>query len=581
MKWPTSSSIKGTDFLPALENLQMSVAYAQGVALSNSELAYANDHTIIGIYSDYRTDMFFPKNVIKQRVYFLRNQHNANTIEAETIDGNRFMADITQIFQYNLPKTLLLGIAKKDAMLLSNNSVNRLYFSQKEKPKISAEEQKKHLDRLKTPVVTDILNTDFSNPTSYYTCFASFLKKGIFHTNGSFIEYYSYEQDTVCNILKEDIDNEDIMMYLPKMFVNYAGYDDEFVRQYINAIECFTGYPVPLLDNSATFANPLTLNMNPDIPIENLFYKIQLSGNMPYMMRYFIFFALRQLYVTECNNLPGLIMQIMSSGFDFLRSFLLANFICNNAIFSLALEQVDPNNTYYINPNTDKKEFFKNIKERQLLSSAGVLLKLTMPDTISILSLIKKKKFEEAFDYFKRLPEIEGPVKNYFTKTKNKFKNNHSDKLQYHSFNSFGTTGNTAVGIAPSNNPEPPFLKLQNIVSEEKIDEFEISVNKKPEHLNLDARIIAWRAKHKELSKLSPKELVFYQALIKRLQTQIVMVIGSPTPSKYKADKMERIKKDLSALKQLKDVDYVDATTKLFVVEEVAKLTKKISSYNF
>lgn len=153
------------------------------------------------------------------------------------------------------------------------------------------------------------MEADFSAPKNQeINTYRSLVKQGIY--NGEeFISYNKSKEYTEnTTFLKKA--NEDILLYIPLDWANYAGYNEDFIKDYIDALNGFEISNIKYLGKSTYESfGKITSTSRENYLKTNEFYLVHISGENE-VMNFMIFTLLSYLYDTYHNNLPGLFMQL-------------------------------------------------------------------------------------------------------------------------------------------------------------------------------------------------------------------------------------------------------------------------------
>lgn len=264
---------------------------------------------------------------------------------------------------------------------------------------------------LEKPETPFNLSLDYSVPFEEFDTTTSFIQKGVVIDGKGFVPYYIYQQRDMCTPMKKDIDNEDIRMYIPKQWLQYAGYDELFLKEYVENVAKICEIPLEIVDKNASFKNLHTYLQDPYgvYLTENSFYVIHISGESPYMYRYLAFTLLRCLYSSYVNNIPGLTFQLMNyfKTDDFLKCLLIAH--SSNMYHSQY--SLFPQNNYdkkvlIPSPELDKKDFLKNIITFKSLNKVINKILISFDSFKYLQNLFKNKKFDEINVFLKNSESV-------------------------------------------------------------------------------------------------------------------------------------------------------------------------------
>lgn len=168
--------------------------------------------------------------------------------------------------------------------------------------------QKNQFSLLEAPIVP-YMAQDFSKPRHDFEIYINIVKQGTYCTPDSFINYNTNQRTPDLSFLREK--NEDILLYIPVEWTNYAGYTQKFIEDYINIINTFNLSEITFKETGEheNFNDWKTSNKK-NVLTKNEFYILHIKGESENANLYTIAF-LQFLYLSKLNNIPGMFMQLL------------------------------------------------------------------------------------------------------------------------------------------------------------------------------------------------------------------------------------------------------------------------------
>lgn len=242
---------------------------------------------------------------------------------------------------------------------------------------------------------------DFLKPKNSFDTGDSFIEKGVTTKEHGFLTYSIFRGSDVCKIIKTDT-NDEFIVYLPVQWVNYAGYDEEFVKRYISFINEMMSSNITYEGKSEfkNFEKYTNIRFGKFID-SNEFYKIFIGSSENYIYNYFIFMMLRGLYHHDYNNVPGLTLKIkdkMRDKISHLRAFVLAHYSLEDCgEHGLDVKKMSQSSYRVVSVNADIKSL-SNFDKKESISYSLGLADCSTSERSMVNSLLNKGDYEEAFD---------------------------------------------------------------------------------------------------------------------------------------------------------------------------------------
>ena len=261
-------------------------------------------------------------------------------------------------------------------------------------------------DKSNKPEPFDI-NGQFSKPNKETGFANSFVQKGIFLEDGSFLPYYDVRTEAMCFPMKQDSDNEDIILYIPKQWLDILGYDETFVKTWVSHIIRLTGSDIKDLGLTTITKFVETKNINGFLT-RNSFYSFQLNPSNHYMVNYLIFNLLRYLYHYQYNNLPGLTIQLMDyyKTDDFFKCLMLAHYSNVYPIDFGIGAWFDGKSISMPSIEQDAVLYLKNLKETKTITHSLDRVEIDVKDYEKIKTIFSEKRYNDLLSCVKLLTVV-------------------------------------------------------------------------------------------------------------------------------------------------------------------------------